>query len=190
MSRYEVTFAEYDKFAKATGREKPYDRGWGRGNRPVINVSWHDATAYAEWLSQQTGQKYRLPTEAEWEYAARAGTETKYWWGNDLGENKANCSNGSCKDRFEYTAPVGSFAANPFGIYDTAGNVWEWVCSEYERKSSGKERLCAKNINENSRLSLRGGAWDIDASGMRSAIRDGGGPTGRIDFVGLRLARL
>ncbi|MEN8220290.1 MAG: SUMF1/EgtB/PvdO family nonheme iron enzyme [Pseudomonadota bacterium] len=82
MGRYEVTFAEYDKFAEATGREKPSDLGWGRGNRPVINVSWHDAVAYTQWLSQQTGKKYRLPTEAEWEYAARAGTETKYWWGN------------------------------------------------------------------------------------------------------------
>jgi hypothetical protein len=89
MGRYEVTFAEYDKFAQATGREKPSDEGWGRGNRPVINVSWHEATAYAKWLSQQTGQQYRLPTEAEWEYAARAGKTTKYWWGNQIGSNKA-----------------------------------------------------------------------------------------------------
>jgi len=78
MSRHEVTFEEYDYFAKQTKREKPIDNGWGRGNRPVINVSWGDAVAYAKWLSQQTGEKYRLPTEAEWEYAARAGTETDY----------------------------------------------------------------------------------------------------------------
>ena len=89
MGRYEVTFAEYDQFAQATGRKKPNDQGWGPGNRPVINVSWDDATAYTEWLSQQTGQSYRLPTEAEWEYAARAGSETKYWWGNKIGSNKA-----------------------------------------------------------------------------------------------------
>jgi len=127
MGRYEVAFTEYDQFAEATGRDKPDDEGWGRGNRPVINVSWNDATAYAQWLSQQTGKHYRLPTEAEWEYAARAGTETKYWWGNEIGVNKANCDNDSCGDRFNYTARVGSFVANPFGLYDTVGNVWEYV---------------------------------------------------------------
>ncbi len=93
MGKYEVTFAEYDKFAEATGRTKPDDEGWGRGKRPVINVSWNDATAYAKWLSKQTSKNYRLPTEAEWEYAARAGTETKYWWGNNISTNKANCDN-------------------------------------------------------------------------------------------------
>ena len=90
MGKYEVTFAEYDKFAEATGRKKPSDNGWGRGNRPVINVSWNDARAYAKWLSDQTGKTYRLPTEAEWEYAARAGTSTKYWWGNEIDKSKAN----------------------------------------------------------------------------------------------------
>ena len=80
MGRYEVSFDEYDRFADATGRQRPNDRGWGRGRRPVINVSWKDATAYTGWLSQQTGYDYRLPSEAEWEYAARAGSEMKYWW--------------------------------------------------------------------------------------------------------------
>jgi formylglycine-generating enzyme required for sulfatase activity/tetratricopeptide (TPR) repeat protein len=187
MSQYEVTFAEYDKFAEATGRKKPSDRGWGRGNRPVIYVSWNDATAYAEWLSTQTGQKYRLPTEAEWEYAARAGTETKYWWGNEIGSNKANCSNYSCGDSFEYTAPVGSFEPNPFGLYDTAGNVWEWTCSEYSSSYDGSEKSCSASPN---RLSLRGGSWDYDETWLRSAGRDGWSPASRDDGVGLRVARL
>ncbi len=188
MGRYEVTFAEYDKFAEATGREKPDDRGWGRGNRPVIMVSWHDATAYAEWLSQQTGQQYRLPTEAEWEYAARAGTKTKYWWGNEIGSNKANCF--FCQNRFKYTAPVGSFAPNPFKLYDILGNVWEWTCSEYESKYAGKEQRCAKKYNKNNRLSLRGGSWFGGTSGMRSADRNVRRPAYRDGDLGFRVSRL
>ncbi|HIE02320.1 MAG TPA: hypothetical protein EYP59_18900, partial [Thiotrichaceae bacterium] len=161
MGRYELTFAEYDKFATATSRKKPSDEGWGRGNRPVINVSWLDVTAYAEWLSTQTGQHYRLPTEAQWEYAARAGTKTKYWWGNDLGKNRAACDGCGAKwgwDAKHMTAPVGSFAANPFGLYDTAGNVWEWTCSEYENRYNGKEIKCLSNnrANGESLFVLRG----------------------------------
>ncbi|MEN8221213.1 MAG: formylglycine-generating enzyme family protein, partial [Pseudomonadota bacterium] len=190
---YEVTFAEYDKFAEATSRKKPKDRGWGRGNRPVINVSWYDATAYAEWLSQQTGQKYRLPTEAEWEYAARVGTITKYWWDNEIGSNKANCLNSDCGDRFEYTAPVGSFAPNTFDLYDTVGNVWEWTCSEYENRYNGKENTCKGHINSGENKSLfvvRGGSWYSDARLARSANRNRWQPAERNRVVGFRLARL
>jgi formylglycine-generating enzyme required for sulfatase activity len=181
MGKFEVTFAE------ATGREKPSDRGWGRGNRPVIKVSWNDATAYAKWLSNQTGKTYRLPTETEWEYAARAGTETKYWWGNDVGSNQANCSNSYCKDSFEYTSPVGSFAANQFGLYDTVGNLWEWTCSEYEDKYNGKEKQCVTKANI---LSVRGGSWIYNAGFVRSADRNNGWPTGRDNNVGFRVSRL
>jgi len=188
MGRYEVTFAEFDKFVKATGRRKPSDSGWGRGNRPVINVSWEEATAYTEWLSQQTGQQYRLPTEAEWEYAARAGTETKYWWGNDIGTNKANCYR--CGDHFKYTAPVGSFAPNAFGLYDTVGNVWEWTCSEYDNKYKGKEkRGISKRRAESSRMSLRGGDWSNGQMGVRSAYRSMGTAFDHYSSVGLRLLR-
>jgi len=185
IGRYEVTFAEYDKFAEATGRTKPSDSGWGRGNRPVINVSWDDATAYAKWLTKQTGHHYRLPTEAEWEYTARAGTETKYWWGNDIGSNRANCS--GCGDSFQYTAPVGSFAANPFGLFDTAGNVWEWTCSEYQDKYSGKEQRCA---NSGSLRALRGGACYDGPRNVRAALRLRSSHDTRAGDVGLRLARL
>ncbi|MDM8560973.1 SUMF1/EgtB/PvdO family nonheme iron enzyme [Candidatus Parabeggiatoa sp. HSG14] len=190
MGKYEVTFAEYDKFANATRRKKPSDNDWGRGNRPVMNVTWYDAVAYTEWLTQQTGQQYRLPTEAEWEYAARAGTETKYWWGNNIGKNRAVCN--GCGSRWDgkRTAPVGSFSANPFGLHDTVGNVWEWTCSEYESKYKGKEKRCLGKYRVNhNRLVLRGGSWDDQLVDMRSASRYWWWPTSRYRFGGFRLAR-
>jgi formylglycine-generating enzyme required for sulfatase activity len=186
MGMYEVTFAEYDKFAEDTGRKKPDDEGWGRGNRPVINVSWNDATAYTKWLSNQTGKNYRLPTEAEWEYAARAGTETKYWWGNDIGKNKANCN--YCGDSFQYTSDVGSFSANQFGLYDTSGNVWEWTCSEYEDKYKGKEKVCI-NKNSNKYGVLRGGAWVNISRSLLAAQRSQVNPGERTGSIGFRVSR-
>jgi formylglycine-generating enzyme required for sulfatase activity len=195
MGRYEVTFAEYDKFAKATNRKKPDDEGWGRGNRPVINVSWYDAVAYTEWLSQQTGEQYRLPTEAEWEYAARAGTETKYWWGNTASHEYANYGKDNCcgglakgKDRWKYTSPVGSFEPNPFGLYDTVGNVWEWICSEYENKYKGKEKLCLSKSHASYRV-LRGGSWVLTPSLTRAADRSRDNPDDRSSLNGFRLVR-
>ncbi len=182
MGMYEVTFAEYDKFADATGKSKPDDRGWGRGNRPVINVSSNEAAAYAKWLSNQTGKNYRLPTEAEWEYAARAGTETKYWWGNNFDKSKENL-----RSIFDKTSPVGNYAANKFNLYDILGNVLEWTCSEYDKKYNGKEKQCVINA---SRLSIRGGSWDRDAWVVRSANRFRGTPTGRDFGVGFRVSRL
>lgn len=133
ISQFEVTFDDYDAFAKATDRALPNDQKWGRGNRPVINVTYEDARAYAEWLSKTTGKKYRLPTESEWEYAARASTQTTFWWGDDEKDasGRANCRRG-CNSKFSglfgnKTAPVGNYPANGFGVYDTAGNVSEWV---------------------------------------------------------------
>ncbi len=186
MGRYEVTFAEYDKFAEATGRAKPDDQGWGRGNRPVINVSWNDGVAYANWLSQQTDKHYRLPTGAEWEYVARAGTESKYWWGNEIGTNQANCQNSDCGDSFDYTAPVGSFEPNPFGVYDMAGNVWEWSCSSYDSRYNGQEEVCA---TEQPRV-VRGGSWRDSASYCRSAFHSFLSPDLGGDTFGFRLVRM
>ena len=127
MSRTEVTFDQWDVCTQFGGCRRVRDviyripkqpsEGWGRGNRPVINVSWEDAQSYVSWLSMETGEEYRLPSEAEWEYAARAGSSTAYWWGNDIGRNRANCKD--CRSRWNgRTAPVGSFAANAFGLHD------------------------------------------------------------------------
>ena len=117
ISRYEVTFQEYDRFAQATGRTLPNDQGWGRGDRPVINVSWDDAVAYAQWLSTNTGYTYRLPTEAEWEYAASSGKNSLYWWGYHIGEDRANCYDCGSQWSGDRTAPVGSFKPNTFGLH-------------------------------------------------------------------------
>jgi formylglycine-generating enzyme required for sulfatase activity len=135
IGRFAVTFEEYDRFCAKTGRAKPGDSGWGRGQRPVINVSWDDATAYCAWLSQQTGHAYRLPSEAEWEYAARAGTTSAFWWGNQIDPSLANYdgnytyANGPKGEYRERTLPVESFQPNPFGLYQVHGNVWEWCYS-------------------------------------------------------------
>jgi formylglycine-generating enzyme required for sulfatase activity len=187
IGKFEVTFAEYDKFAEADGRTKPNDQGWGRGNRPVINVSWYDATAYAKWLSDQTGYTYRLPTEAEWEYAARAGSLTSYWWGHDIGSNRANCKACGSKWDHKQTAPSGSFEANKFGLYDTSGNVWEWTCSEYESKYNDKEKQCVTNAIL---FVLRGGSWISSPRNVRSANRGWNGPSVRDVGCGFRLVRL
>jgi formylglycine-generating enzyme required for sulfatase activity len=188
IGKYEVTFDEYDRFAEATKREKPANSGWGRGDRPVINVSWDDAVAYTEGLSEQTGEPYRLPTEAEWEYAARAGTDTAYWWGDDLGKNNANCYDcGSQWDK-KSTAPVGSFEPNPWGLYDTAGNVWEWVRDWKGDYASGSVKN-PTGPDEGDLRVLRGGSWFYDGGDLRSANRLAYAPGRRSAHFGLRPAR-
>ncbi len=189
MSRYEVTFAEYDKFAEATGKSKPGDRGWGRGNRPVIDVSWHDAVAYTQWLSTQTGKTYRLPTAAEWEYAARGGTETKYWWGNESGYNRANCNGCGSQWDGKKTAPVGSFSANPFGLYDTVGNLWEWCAdSSHDSYKGAPTEGQVWNGGDESRRVLRGGSWYDSPDLCRSAYRGRYSSDTRYQSFGFRVA--
>lgn len=127
IGRRETTFAEWDACVADGGcKFKPDDRGWGRGNLPVIGVSWEDAKLFVAWLSQKTGRKYRLPSEAEWEFAARAGTTSKFWWGKDVGVSNANCD--GCIDPPPHRSmAAGSFRPNGFGLYDTSGNAYEWV---------------------------------------------------------------
>ena len=195
IGKYEVTFSEYEQFAAVTGAERPDAEGWGRGNRPVINVSQKDARAYAAWLSEQTGKRYRLPSEAEWEYAARAVTSTAerstiYSWGDEIGRNRANCAGCGSEWDDEKTAPVGSFAANAFGLHDMHGNVWEWVedCwhDNYEGAptdgSAWMEDDCGSVV-------ARGGSGDSDPQQSRSAVREGAAPSVRGNVLGFRLAQ-
>ena len=186
LSVHEVTFEDYDRFKHPNEVD---DKGWGRGARPVIYVSWDDAQEYVEWLSAQTGAEYRLPSEAEWEYAARAGTTTKYGWGNEIGTNRANC--GSCGDQWRYTAPVGSFPANGFGLHDMHGNVWEWVedCwneSYVGAPTDGTARLegsCIERV-------LRGGSWsNLLPVIARAANRNSFINSARLQDLGFRVAR-
>ena len=188
LGRYEITFAEYQQFAEATDRRLPNDAGWGRDSRPVMNVSWHDALAYTAWLSTQTSKHYRLPTEAEWKFSAWAGIKTAYWWGDDIGYARANCDGCGSEWGGNRTAPVGSFKPNLFGLYDTAGNVWEWVqdCSSpTESFKDGTEspiEQCRERV-------FLGGAWNSKPVGLVSSKRNGDGPELRYRYLGFRVAR-
>lgn len=186
MGVYEVTFAQYDRFAQASGNPKPNDQGWGRGDRPVINVNWTEARDYARWAGGQLGLACRLPTEAEWEYAARAGTTTKYWWGDDIGRNNANCDGCGSQWDNQKTAPVGSFAANQFGLYDTAGNVWEWTCSEYNSSVDQRANQCKQEPGQYQ--SLRGGAWNNNPDNLAAGNRNRNTPDNRNNNNGFRVA--
>ena len=190
LSKYEVTFKAYDAFTDATGRERADDEGWGRGLRPVINVSWYDAMAYTEWLSGQTGDRYRLPTEAEWEYAARAGTTTAYSWGDSIGRNRANCRGCASLWGGEKTALVGSFKANGWGLYDMHGDVWEWVqdCwnANYEGAPTDGTAWLSGDCD---RRVMRGGSWSHGPRDLRSANRVRYSTGFRYNDNGFRIAR-
>lgn len=207
ISKYEITFDEWDQCVRERGcLTQPDDEGWGRGRRPVINVSWIDAQQYVAWLSKKTGERYRLPSEAEWEYAVRAGSSTRYYWG-DGSEWACSLANmldlstaepfpnwhwrASCHDGHVTTAPVGSFPPNPWGLHDMAGNVWEWVQDCWHSDYTGAPAdssawttggSCSKRVN-------RGGGWGNNPRSMRSASRDADNGQAYSNALGFRVAR-
>jgi len=185
----EVTFAEWDACAEAGGCNgyRPDDGGWGRNRRPVVNVNWNDARAYADWLSKKTGEDYRLLTEAEWEYVARAGTETRYSFGDTIAEKDANFGG-----RVGRTTEVGSYPANPWKLHDVHGNVWEWVADCYEKdgyKSNKDYPSVLGSWQSSCDRVLRGGSWDSDPWDLRSAGRNWDNPDYRYNVLGFRVAR-
>ena len=195
IGRYEVTFADYDRFVAArSGTRRPADSGWGRGAQPVIDVHWVEARNYAAWLTAQTGKTYRLPTEAEWEYAARAGTTTAYHFGSffvggSIRRDLANCQ-GCNTPALNQTTPVGRFAANAFGLHDMHGNVQEWVQDCYVNTYAGAP------IDGSARTSgcgftdvLRSGSWSDARSDLRSASRTSRTSGERTNNIGFRLVR-
>jgi len=190
MSKYEVTFKEYDTFTYATGRERADDQGWGRGLRPVINVSWDDAVAYLYAVAIVAGKRYRLPTEAEWEYAARAGTTTVYSWGDSIGVNRANCYECGSQWDGKGTAPVGSFEANAWGLYDMHGNVMEWVqdCWNESYEGAPTDGSAWRSGNCDYRV-LRDGSWGANSGISRSARRFGTFTHIRFFVTGFRVVR-
>jgi formylglycine-generating enzyme required for sulfatase activity len=229
MGRYEVTIKEFLQFVKATKYKTEAQKGEGcwvdknhdgfwekvknahwleahffqKPDYPVICISWNDAVAYAKWLSQQTGQQYRLPTEVEWEYAARAKTTASRYWGNNPDnacdyanthdktskeKNSFQWNNHNCTDNYATTAPVGHFKPNAFGLFDMLGNVWEWTCSEYNNRYSGKEKRCASKNSKKARV-IRGGAWNYEPGSVRAAFRNRVSPNERGNDTGFRLVR-
>jgi formylglycine-generating enzyme required for sulfatase activity len=192
MSRYETTFEEYDRFARETKRSLLADEGWGRGRRPVINVSWDDAKVYAEWLSQQTGKPYRLPTEAEWEYAARSGGKDEIWAGtSDAGRlSDFAVYAGNSRGR---TAPVGGKMPNGLGLYDMSGNVWEWVedCwhEVYKGAPSDGSAWLDTGGGRCSQRVIRGGVWDANPKYLRVSDRGWQGLNYGLNLIGFRLVQ-
>jgi formylglycine-generating enzyme required for sulfatase activity len=195
VGKFEVTFEEWDACVAAAGffsstgcRHRPDDRGWGRGRQPVINVSWDDAQAYVAWLSRKTGKPYRLLSEAEWEYAAQAGSGREAVAAQ--GANQAHCF--GCGSRWDgrQTAPVGIFAANAFGLHDMLGNVWEWTADCWNDNHAGAAADgSARQGGACSSRVLRGGSWVSYPEDSRSAYRSWLTAGIRGGFNGFRVAR-
>jgi formylglycine-generating enzyme required for sulfatase activity len=202
LGQFPVTNAEFRRF------RPDHDSGSYRGHslngddQPVVQVSWQNAVDYAKWLGEQTGKRYRLPTEAEWEYAARAGTQTRRYWGDDPDDacKSANVYDRTAKEAFKFdwphhdcddgyavSSPVGRFEPNGFKLYDMLGNVWEWTCSAHDKDYGGAEQKCLES-GDTSR-SLRGGSWYYEPRYVRSAGRYRNAPSRRDVDIGFRVAQ-
>jgi len=229
LGRYEVTVGQFECYVEATGHvtdaEKQGDSlcfdgkwyaaagaswrnpGFAQSARhPVACVSWNDALAYLAWLSEQAGSVYRLPTEAEWEYAARAGSDTAWYWGDDPSaageyanvadrtarEVHPNMDVHECTDGHVHTAPVGSYAPNAFGLYDMVGNQWEWTGSRFSERYEGEELVAADPgaVSADQQMAVRGGSWFDGVRRTRSAGRGMAVPANRYSDVGFRVAKV
>ena len=215
IGKYEVTVGDFRAFIESTGYVTSAEKGQGcytfgsnartfnwfertdwrqpnfkqTDNHPVVCVSWLDAVAYTQWLSGQTGEQYRLPTEAEWEYVARAGSDTRFWWGNESGKcNNANCCLGRNWAE-KQTQKVGVYKANHFGVFDTSGNVWEWTASNYVELYNGDENKIASLADNDNMKSVRGGSWYNFPSDTRSSNRWKNWPQERFSTIGFRVVR-
>ncbi|MDB5460033.1 MAG: hypothetical protein JWO72_1774 [Caulobacteraceae bacterium] len=199
VGRFDVTFDEWNACVRdgGCGGYTPNDQGWGRGRRPVINVSWDDAQAYVAWLSRKTGHVYRLLSQNEWEYAARAGTTTAFYFGDKISPSLANYDgtyaypnntlvNGLNRKK---TTPVGSFQPNGFGLNDMAGNVWQWTQDCWSDYYSGPVDGAATTNGDCGRRALRGGSWGGNPGNLRSADRLRNSTGSRIYDIGFRVAR-
>ena len=195
VGKFEVTFAEWEACVAGGGcqsNKTPSDQGWGKGRRPVINVSWDDTKEYVGWLSKTTGKSYRLLTEAEWEYAARAGTTTRYAFGDTITTKQAQFSEGALGSA-KQTIEVGSLnTPNAFGLHDMHGNVWEWVedcwIDNYKGASTDASARTTACTDDRSRV-LRGGSWDNDPENLRSAVRSRDSTFDRSYYYGFRVSR-
>lgn len=200
VGRFAVTFDEWDAFERETkfgGKAvrflvhgflgEAYDQGWGRGRRPVINVCWHDVQAYVTWLTKKTGKAYRLPSEAEWEYAARAGTTTRYWWGDSISPTQANYF---VDGGVHWTQTVDAFEPNPWGLYQVHGNVDEWVQDFGNESYHGAPTDgSAWTTGKSDFRVTRGGGWASRANAVRSAVRVQWSGRDRRPFHGFRVVR-
>ena len=190
MSQHEITYAEYERFARATGRKMPKSSGLDKKTHPVTFVTWDDALAYTQWLSSQTGKKYRLPTEAQWEYAALADTNTTYWWGRELGSGRAHCFN--CDTGLNPRAPtrVARFPANLYGLHDTSGNVAEWVrdCWHPNYQDAPSDASVWEGGDCTHRIA-RGGSFLNTGKSIRAKKRSKWKSQRGYDSVGIRVVR-